>query len=187
MVKEGGQYFCSPISAPSLQFASEGYEYSIAISATLEDAHTVILVRAFDGHSNFLGRKTCPRIYLETGVSNFFSPECHLQNYILESLTGHYGLEYLKKEDKERREVFEEKGRREKKMREKPAVPVTWNKHVFPASTTSATLKDTRKCHCFCFYCFHKLWPGRSPEVQDLTTSLRRSLIFFSPSQRNLN
>lgn len=153
MVKEGGQYFCSPISAPSLQFASESYEHSIAISATLEDAHTVILVRGVDVHNNFLGRKTCPRIYLKIGVVNLFSPEYHVQNYILESLTGHYGLDYFKKEDKERREVFEEKGKREKKMKEKPAVPMTWNKHVSPASTASATLKGTCKCHCFCFYC----------------------------------
>lgn len=63
------------------QFASEGYGHSIAILATLGNAHTVIIVRDVDDHSDFLGRKTCPRIYLGTGMDNFFSPECHLQDY----------------------------------------------------------------------------------------------------------
>lgn len=74
------QYFCRLISAPALPVCfsnSGGYEHFIAILATLENVHTVILVRGVDGHNNSLGRKTCSRIYLETGVDNFFSPQCN--------------------------------------------------------------------------------------------------------------
>lgn len=83
MIKERGQDFCSPVSFPALPIClpnSEGYEHSIVILASLENAHTVILVRGVDGHSDFLGRKMCPRIYRGTGVGNFFSLECQRQD-----------------------------------------------------------------------------------------------------------
>lgn len=93
--------------------------------------HRVILVTGVGGHSDFLGRNTGPEFTLELERAN----SSVLQDYIciLESLPGRYGVKYPKKKDKERREVYEEKGRRERKMREKPAMPVTWNKHVSPA------------------------------------------------------
>lgn len=60
MVKGRDQDFCSPVSFPALPIClpnSEGYEHSIVLLASLENAHTVILVRGVDGHRDFLGRK----------------------------------------------------------------------------------------------------------------------------------
>ena len=68
IVKERGQYFYSPISAPVLPIClpiSEGYDHPIAILATSENAHTVILVRGRDGHNNFLGKKDVPEFTLD--------------------------------------------------------------------------------------------------------------------------